>query len=657
MPRVFMLVGVLALIVLLPTFVGAQDTAASTLEPGVAVEATLDNENFAQNFVFSGASEDAITLDAFTESDDLALVMWLTGPDGAILARDTDPETPEDALIGDFALPEDGQYIVTVARANGAAGETSGDFTLTLSGSLTPIAAEATATPQPPTTSAPATGADFDVPTVTLQQGGINIALSWDAATNMNLEVRDPLGGAIFNTNPVGPNGGSLSEDINADCETATADNPTERISWDAGQQLGGSYEIIVYYVDGCAVNLPQQFTISASVNSEEARTINGTLNPGQSYMAAVNIEPDGSWNLFNGGVNAGLDINLVATQIAEAQPLPGVQAQGVLTRDNPAEAYTFEGVAGDSIILDMETTAGSLDTYLILLGPNGQEIARNDDRDDTSTNSLIQQTLAQNGIYTVVATRYAQTIGGTEGAYVLDLGLSVPEAATGSATTPPTNADTTTTETATTDTNTAEAEPTVPPDPITGAGTTTTTVRPEGLPEGSVEIILTWNSTADVQLLVRDPQGIAIYDDNPSAPSGGILEEVGNARCAGNSNPVSYIYWPTSLLPRGIYEIDIWYQDNCQDPNPVTFNLIVNVQGETVIETTQPATLDSHYGVTFEIDPDGNATASEGGFFDMDSAASIDYFDLLNTAEPIEYGDTITAEITSAERFLLYGF
>lgn len=620
-----------------------QDEAPPVLVPGVDVTGTLDNENFAANYVFEGSVGDAITLDAVADNTALTLVLLLTAPNGAVVARDVDLTTPNEALIGDFSLPQNGQYVVTIMRGDGASGTASGGYTLAISGSLTP--------PPMPEVVAPATQTiPTDAPPVaslaeSVEVSGVEIVLNWSAAVNFNLEVRDPQGGAIFRGSSPVASGGTLAADVNADCATATDQSPTETISWGAGAVPTGSYEIIIYYVDACTVGGPQQFALSAAVDGDEPRVINGTLNPSQQYLAALDIETAADWSLFNGGVNAGLDVSLLSSQVAAAQPLAGTSVTDTLNRQTPAIAYTFEGLTGDTVSLTMDRVFGNLDPYLILLGPTGVEIARNDDRDATTINSGITTQLTQDGIYTIVATRYGQTIGGTEGDFNLSLSLSV------AGTTPSIS---TAAPVATAESGEVVAAAT--PTPL--ADGTNIILRPEGLPQGSVEIILTWNTTADLQLLVRDPSGEAIFDDNPDSTSGGILAQTGNARCeAGNTAPVSYVYWPATRLPRGIFEVEVWYQDTCNDPNPVTFNLVVNVQGQNIINEQQPTTVDSRYAITFEIDQESNATAAAGGFFDMESASTLDYFSRLSSATPIEYGDTVPGSITASERVVLYSF
>jgi len=73
-----------------------------------------------------------------------------------------------------------------------------------------------------------------------------------------------------------------------------------------------------------------------------------------------------------------------------------------------------------------MANTSGTLDTKLFLVGPNGQEVADNDDVGPESptgreTDAVISNfTLPEDGQYLVIATRFATVFGGTQGGYTL---------------------------------------------------------------------------------------------------------------------------------------------------------------------------------------------------------------------------------------------
>jgi hypothetical protein len=177
-------------------------------------------------------------------------------------------------------------------------------------------------------------------------------------------------------------------------------------------------------------------------------------------------------------------------------------------------------------------------------------------------------------------------------------------------------------------------------------------------LPQGSIEVKLEWTTNADLQLLVRDPNGDSVYDDVPVITSGGILASDGNVGCVETTTaPVSYIYWPLNRLLPGVYEVEVWFQNTCNDNTPVNFGLSVNVQGQSVINTSQPISPDARYMITFTVAPDGTAIAGSGGFFSMTNASTLNYQTALGSAIPISYGQTVSGSITDQRRFVVYSF
>ncbi len=83
--------------------------------------------------------------------------------------QDIDITTPTTATISEFEMPSTGTFYIMVMRGSGAEGDASGSFTLKLSG-FQQIGGQ----------------------TITLTNGGIVFELVWNAAVNLNLEVRDP---------------------------------------------------------------------------------------------------------------------------------------------------------------------------------------------------------------------------------------------------------------------------------------------------------------------------------------------------------------------------------------------------------------------------------------------------------------------------------
>ncbi len=587
------------------TILAQDDGVNRSIAVGGIATATLDSENYLQTFRLFASEGDVITVDVTTEVEELAPVVVVIDEQGAPIAQDNDVSSPASASIPDIDIPANGTYYIVVSRGSGAEGDASGEFTLQLSG-VQQVGGQ----------------------TVTLEDGGIVFDLTWNAAVNLNLEVRDPVGGTVHAFNPGAPSGGTLDADINATCETAISDQPTETIAWPRSEVPAGSYEVIVYYVDACQIGGPQVFTLSANVNGEEAQSLTGTLNPGQEYLARMVLEPSGAWSLINGGVNAGLDVSLFQSQIADATPIAvGATVTGTITNSTPAQAYSFEATSGTTVTIDMPALNGSLDSYLVLLGPDNTPLVSNDDRDETTADAGIDRNLAVDGTYTIIATRYGLTIGGTEGDYNLVV-------------------------------TTADQAGDVIDTGTTGDVTETETGDTAALPQGAIEVTLSWLTNADVQLLIRDPAGNSIFDDEPESPTGGILAADGNVGCVETTTtPVSYIYWPPNRLVPGVYEIEVWYQNTCDDTTPVNFALTVDVQDQTIINTTQNINPDDRYMITFTVGTDGTTVAGPGGFFDMASASSLNYQSQLDTASPITYGQSVSGSITEQQRYQLYAF
>lgn len=95
-------------------------------------------------------------------------------------------------------------------------------------------------------------------------------------------------------------------------------------------------------------------------------------------------------------------------------------EESSVLPSDNSYfNAYTFEGDAGQQVTIEMGSS--DLNSYLILLSPEGDNIAQDDDSAGEK-NSRIEVTLPTAGIYTVLANSYG---AGETGDYTLKLSTS----------------------------------------------------------------------------------------------------------------------------------------------------------------------------------------------------------------------------------------
>lgn len=599
--RYYTLVACLAVIGLLTSGVlmAVAQEGSRQLVSGTPVTGTLSQDIFSQTYFFDGVAGDAVTLQATTAAEGLDLALLLTDAEGEIVAQDADPATVGSAAISAVNLPADGRYYVTVLRLSGAEGEAAGDFSLTFtttSGATGPTPTETTV-----------------IPTLVTLNAGIQVSVVWNSSADLDLEVRDPFGNSIYWDNSTAENA-VFDRNINANCVEPTADSPTEEINWAPGASPVGSYEVIVYYVQGCENNNPANLTLNVVVDGVALAPVAGVLTPGQEFLASFSVPASGPAQAGPNGINPGETLANVSTFLTGQTPVAtDTSVTGTIRVTDPFEAYSFTGATGDIVTIRMDATSGNLDPKLFLLDPSGNLVAVNDDKAAGNTNAEIaNQTLVSDGLYTIVATHYGQDLGGTQGDYILTLTGANLEA----------------------------------PPALAGLNLTT----------GSVEVSLLWNTNADLQLLVRDPSGASVYDDVPRSNSGGVLERNGNVNCASTTtSPVSYIYWPTDRLPAGTYEVEVWYQADCGDTTPVTFNLTVRVNNQVVVSQTAQPIKGQIYLTSFTVNVNGAASAGQGGF--IGDSAMLDVGAALAGAIPLNYGDTVSGSITQNAKYSLYTF
>ncbi len=114
-------------------------------------------------------------------------------------------------------------------------------------------------------------------------------------------------------------------------------------------------------------------------------------------------------------------------TENARQLTLNGAPVQGTLDRNSsvlPADnsffnAYTFDARAGQRVVIDM--ISDEIDAYLILLAPDGRDLAQNDDG-GSGTNARLELQLPSNGTYTILANSFGS---GESGRYNLRLSTS----------------------------------------------------------------------------------------------------------------------------------------------------------------------------------------------------------------------------------------
>ncbi len=615
----------LALTILMGTAALAQTGSPRTIAVGQTVTGSLSEQDFAQTFTFAAQAGDAVTIRAVSQSDGLTLAVLLVDAGGNTIGRAAALNNPE-VTLANVSLPTTGAYYITVLRATGAQGAVAGEFRLSLTSGLA-VAPTLAPSPTP----------------VSLARG-MSVSLRWGTIDDMDLEVRDPVGNAIFFRNPTLQSGVRLSSNVNNGCENTTS-TATETITWSRGRIPTGSYEILVYFNRACRQPpAPVDFSVVITVDGNEQPAIQGRLNLNEQYVASFIVEGSSAVTVQPGGANP-LLLNLTpfAAQINAPKPLGNrTEIAGRIDRNNQADVWSFDGTAGQIVSLDMSALSGSLDTQLILLGPDRNVIDSNDDATADTRNSLIaNRTLPTTGNYLIVATRFGKNIGGTEGDYILR--ISRTDGTTPAVTPAPVGA---------TPAPISTAQPTAAA--LTGTDPTT------GLPLGIIAVTLSWNNRADLRLLIRDPEGRSLFSDNRQVPSGGTLFRQDNLACRDvTTTPITYAYWPGSRVLPGTYEVQVWLNNQCNEVILPTYTLTVNVNGtELIRRQDQPDINRNFFVTTFTIDPSGTVTAGPAGLFTQQAASDLGSIaDKVNAAEALIYGRASVGQVDANAPFTVYTF
>ena len=83
--------------------------------------------------------------------------------------------------------------------------------------------------------------------------GDVQVSVSWNAASDVDLHVVEPGGTEIYYGNPTSPSGGELDLDSNAACAIDNVNN--ENIRWPVGRSPVGTYTVRLDYFAGCNVS------------------------------------------------------------------------------------------------------------------------------------------------------------------------------------------------------------------------------------------------------------------------------------------------------------------------------------------------------------------------------------------------------------------
>lgn len=353
---------------------------------GDTVTGTIDDETPRVAYSFSGSAGDIISISLNRESGDLDPYLKLLDANDVVLIENDDASntTGRDSLIANFELPADGTYTIIATRFQEELGTLVGDFSLTLTSGDTVIAP----TPSDTTSSDGSLKYGDKVSgTIDDSAGVINYTFEGSAGDVVTITMNVDTGSLDPFLRLLAPDGTIAAE--NDDAASGTRNSAIE------------------------AFTLPEDgtYTIAASRFQGE---LGGTVGD-----FTLTLESDSAAGLNATTVHETLTI----PEISYAGELPrGGSITGTITDTNPFVYYSYPAIAGDLFTFSVTTSGGShLDPLLILLDPQGQEIARNDDPSQFNRNSIIDDmVLPETGQYTVIVTRSPRRSGITTGDYLL---------------------------------------------------------------------------------------------------------------------------------------------------------------------------------------------------------------------------------------------
>lgn len=136
----------------------------------------------------------------------------------------------------------------------------------------------------------------------------------------------------------------------------------------------------------------------------------------GKNSRLAVTLPNNGTYtilaNSYDPGEIGAYNLELATASSAEPQARLLMQVEGVLNQSSPTlqdgsfyGEYAFEGTAGQSITIALNSS--DFDPYLILVGPDNQVLAENDDAASNTLNSALTITLPVSGTYRIIANAY----------------------------------------------------------------------------------------------------------------------------------------------------------------------------------------------------------------------------------------------------------
>lgn len=103
--------------------------------------------------------------------------------------------------------------------------------------------------------------------------GDLQFTLTWDAAADLDLHVRDPFGDIVSTAVPIVRSGGRLLGEGNSVCLSEPGALRQETIVWDGAGAPAGEYQFWVVWASSCGAVAPVAFTVRGTAGSVDLGT------------------------------------------------------------------------------------------------------------------------------------------------------------------------------------------------------------------------------------------------------------------------------------------------------------------------------------------------------------------------------------------------
>jgi len=363
----------------------------SQIAYGDSIEGQITDAKFMDVYVFLGTAGDSLTIEMVSQNSgefnglDPYLVLLDAGRIPLIDNDDIVEGQQRDSRI-EFVLPNTGYYAIVATRFEQAEGTTAGPYVLTLSGPEQANEAVEPATVTSETGKLAALNAQTLVSGVpaqeTFSKAGRLYTFSAEAGALVDLAAT--------------LDGGSSALIILADSDLNELQSSASGTLTGLTLERTGAYLVIL---------MPRMGPVD-------------TLGSG--YILALNVVGEGETG------QSGEPADVAPADSSGPRSIGwGETLTGVIDDDTPSQFFTFQGITGERVRIEMMADTGStLDSYLELQDAEGAIVASNDDiAPGVIRDSRIEVELPGDGEYVIVASRYVgEDAPLTSGAFRLTL-------------------------------------------------------------------------------------------------------------------------------------------------------------------------------------------------------------------------------------------